>query len=103
MSQAPEAEQVEQAEQPAQTKEGIARSVVSGLAGRGEGAVRRLVDEVDKNQRVQDARGRLEKIERSVLNRLNVASLDEVVELREQVASLEKRLAKAEAAARRSV
>lgn len=88
MAQAPEVEK-EQDE---------AKGVIERLAGRGEEALRRLASELDKNPRLHGAIGRLERIEKSVLNRLNIASLDEVAELREQVARLEQRLAEAEAA-----
>jgi hypothetical protein len=77
------------------------RSTLTRLAERGEEAIKRLTEELDKNARVQDALGRLERIEKSVLNRLNIASLDEVEELRKEVAKLERRLARAEAAAGR--
>jgi hypothetical protein len=95
MSQAPEVEK-EQEQEPE------AKGVIERLAGRGEDAFRRLVGEIDKNPRLHDALGRLERIEKSVLNRLNIASLDEVNELREEVARLEKRLAKVETAAARA-
>jgi hypothetical protein len=79
--------------------EATERSTLTRLAERGEEALKRLADELDRNARVHDALERLERVEKSVLNRLNIASLDEVEELRKQVAKLEKRLAKAESGA----
>jgi len=87
---------------PTEKKTAVAeRSTLTRLAERGEEAIKRLTEELDKNARVHDARGRLERIEKSVLNRLNIASLDEVEELRKEVAKLERRLTRAEAAAGR--
>ena len=71
------------------------------LAERGEGAIKRLGEELDKSPRVSDARDRLLQIEKSVLNRINIASADEADALRQEVARLEERLAKLEGGATR--
>ena len=81
-----------------QEKQEQAKSAFERLGG---DALRRIASEIDKNPRFNDARGRLDRIEKSVLNRLNIASLEDVAALREEVASLEARLAKAEATAAR--
>jgi predicted nuclease with TOPRIM domain len=65
------------------------------LAGRGDEMIRRMLDELDR-AKLGEAKGRLEKVERSVLERLNIAMADEIVELRDRVAELEQRLAKVE-------
>ena len=103
MSQAPEAEQEKQDEgpEPAAEKQAEARSVKDRVAGLSEDTLRRIAAELDKNPRLHDARGSFERFEKSLLDRLNIASLDEVARLREQVASLEERLAKAESSAAR--
>jgi hypothetical protein len=72
------------------------RTTLTKLAERGEEALKRLSGEIEKNQRVTEARERLVRIEKSVLNRVNIAALDETEELRKQVADLEERLAKLE-------
>ena len=103
MPQAPDVQQ----ETPAgeaeaeQEKQAETRSVIDRVADLSEDAMRRLAAEIDRNPRLHDALDRLERIEKSVLDRLNIASLDEVAELRKEIASLEKRLTKAETAARR--
>lgn len=66
------------------------------LAGKGDEALRRLAAELERSARLPEARDRLEKIERSVLQRLNVAAADDLEELRARVADLEKRLLRAE-------
>ena len=71
------------------------------LAGRGDEMIRRLRDELDRQARVSETKGRLEKVERSVLERLNIAAADEVAELRERISELEQRLAKVEELAAR--
>jgi hypothetical protein len=77
------------------------RMSLTKLAERGEEALKRLTGEIEKNQRVSDARERLVRIEKSVLNRFNIAALDETEELRQQVTDLEQRLAKLEGGASR--
>lgn len=73
------------------------------LASRGEEALKRLYDELDRNARTHDAlqklvetRGRLEKASRSVLKELGIASVEEVEKLQKEVHRLERRLAKLE-------
>jgi hypothetical protein len=77
------------------------RLTLTRLAERGEEALKRLSGEIEKNQRVADARERLVRIEKSVLNRFNIAALDETEELRKQVADLEQRLVKLEGGTRK--
>ncbi|MFN8187777.1 MAG: hypothetical protein U0R69_11970 [Gaiellales bacterium] len=66
------------------------------LASKGDEAVRRLAAELDRNVRMPEARSRLEQVERSVLDRLNIAAADEVEELRTKLAELEQRLLRIE-------
>jgi HAMP domain-containing protein len=66
------------------------------LASRGDDALRRVAEELERASRLPEARDRLGQIERSVLVRLNVAPADEVEELRAKVAELEQRLLRAE-------
>ena len=79
--------------------------VVSRLAGRGEDAMTRLMDELGRNSRVTDAlaramsaKGRLDSASRAALGQVGLAAADDLDDLRKQVASLEKRLAKLEGA-----
>jgi hypothetical protein len=71
-------------------------STLSRLAGRGEETIKRLSEEIDKNPRMHDARDRLDKLGRSMLQQLNVAFADDVEELKKEVTRLERRLAKLE-------
>jgi hypothetical protein len=66
------------------------------LAGKGDEALRRVAEEIGRAAPLTDARGRLEQVERSVLDRLNIAAADEVGELRATVAELERRLLRIE-------
>jgi hypothetical protein len=73
------------------------------LASRGEGALKRLYDELDRNERTHDAlhrvvetRGRIEKVSAKVLRQLGIASSDEVEQLAKEVHRLERRLARVE-------
>jgi polyhydroxyalkanoate synthesis regulator phasin len=73
------------------------------LAGRGEEAVTRLVEELSKNPRVTDALGRVmeakTKIDhgaRGAVAQAGLAAADELKELRKQIERLERRLAKLE-------
>ena len=77
------------------------RTTRTRLAEKGEVAVKRLVEELDKSERVQGARERLEEVEMTVLNALNIASVAEVEQLRKNVAELEERLAKLESGSTR--
>ena len=79
--------------------------VVSRLAGRGEEAMNRLMDELAKNSRVSEAlaralaaKGMLDSASRTALVQVGLAPADEVRELRGRVHELEKRLAKLEGA-----
>ena len=87
-------------------KDTVDGGVLGRLAGRGEEALRRLYDELDRNarthealERLLEARGRLDKVQRSVLHQLNLAPADEVEKLRKEIARLERRLAKVEGVA----
>ena len=71
-------------------------STIGRLAGRGEEALKRLSDELDKNPRTHEAKDRLVKLQRSTLPKLNIAVADEVEELKKEVARLERRVAKVE-------
>lgn len=83
--------------------------VVSRLAGRGEDAMTRLMDELGRNSMVTDAlaramsaKGRLDSASRAALGQVGLAAADDLTDLRMQVADLEKRLAKLEAGAKTS-
>ena len=74
--------------------------VVSRLAGRGEDALTRLMDELGRKSLVTDAlaramsaKGRLDNASRSALAGVGLAAADELDDLRKQVADLERRLA----------
>ena len=89
----------EQSEAAAATEEAeaaAAERTITRLAGRGEVAVKRLVGELEKHERVAGARERIEGVEKSVLNALGVASVAEVEQLRMAIIGLEERLAKLE-------
>ena len=73
------------------------------LAGRGEEAVNRLVDELSKNPRVtdamaraMDAKGKIDQSARGALAQVGLAAADELKELRRQIERLEHRLSKLE-------
>jgi len=73
------------------------------LAGRGEEAVTRLVEELSKNPRVTDALGRvmdaktkIDQSARGAVTQAGLAAADELKELRKQIERLERRLAKLE-------
>jgi len=73
------------------------------LAGRGEEAVTRLVEELSKNPRVtdalgkvMDAKGRIDQSARGAVSQVGLAAADELKELRKQIERLERRLAKLE-------
>jgi hypothetical protein len=78
-------------------------SFVGRLAGKGEGAVNRLVDELGKNPRVTDAlgkamsaKGRVDSASRRTLSQIGLAAADELKDLRKQIERLERRLARLE-------
>ena len=73
------------------------------LAGRGEEAVTKLVEELGKNPRVTDALGRvmeaktrIDQSARGAVAQAGLAAADELKELRKQIERLERRLAKLE-------
>jgi hypothetical protein len=77
--------------------------MVERLSKRGEEALHRLVDELQKNPRVTDAlgkaneaKGRLDDATRRALGQAGVAAAEELKDLRTQLEKLEKRLAKLE-------
>ncbi len=77
--------------------------MVNRLAGRGEEAVTRLVDELSKNPRVTDAlskvmeaRTKIDQSARGAVAQAGLAARDELKELRKQIERLERRLAKLE-------
>ena len=78
-------------------------SFVGRLAGKGEDAVNRLVDELGKNPRVTDAlgkamsaKGRVDSASRRTLSQIGLAAADELKDLRKQIERLERRLARLE-------
>ena len=77
--------------------------VVGRLAGRGEEAMSRLVDELGRNRTVADAltralaaNGMLDTASRTALTQVGLAPAEGVRELRQRVMDLEKRLAELE-------
>jgi hypothetical protein len=77
--------------------------MVNRLAGRGEEAVTRLVEELGKNPRVTEAlgrarsaKGKIDQSARGALAQVGLAAADELKELRKQIERLERRLAKLE-------
>jgi polyhydroxyalkanoate synthesis regulator phasin len=77
--------------------------VVHRLAGRGEDALTKIMDELGKNSRVTDALGRAvsakDKVDertRKTLASIGVAAADEIKELRGQLERLEQRVAQLE-------
>jgi hypothetical protein len=78
-------------------------SFVGRLAGKGEDAVNRLVDELGKNPRVTDAlgkamsaKGKVDTASRRTLAQIGLAAADELKDLRKQIERLERRLARLE-------
>ena len=79
--------------------------MVNRLAGRGEEAVTRLVEELGKNPRVTDALGRvmdaktkIDQSARGAAAQAGLAAAGELKELRKQIERLERRLAQLESA-----
>jgi hypothetical protein len=79
---------------------------VGRLAGRGEDAVNRLVDELGRNPRVTDAlgramsaKGKVDAGARKTLSQIGLAAADELKDLRKQIERLERRLARLEGSA----
>jgi hypothetical protein len=80
--------------------------VVGRLAGKGEEALTKLMDELGRNERVTEAlsraanaKGRLDVTSRAALHGIGLAPVDDVRDLQKRLESLEKRLAKIEGAA----
>jgi polyhydroxyalkanoate synthesis regulator phasin len=76
---------------------------VGRLAGRGEEAVTRLVDELSRNPRVTDAlgkamsaKGKVDAGARKTLSQVGLAAADELKDLRKEIERLERRLARLE-------
>jgi septal ring factor EnvC (AmiA/AmiB activator) len=76
---------------------------VERLAGRGEEAVNRFMDELARNPRVTDAlekamsaKGKVDAGARRTLSQVGLAAADELKDLRKQIERLEKRLARLE-------
>ena len=79
--------------------------MVGKLAGKGEEALGRLMEELGRNPRVTDAldramsaKGRLDEASRSAIGGVGLAAAEEIRELREKVDGLEKRIADLEKA-----
>jgi hypothetical protein len=84
-------------------------STLGRLAGLGEEAVTRLVDELARNPRVTEAlsramsaKGRVDTASRRTLGTIGVAAADELKDLRKQIERLEKRLSRLEGGAKPS-
>jgi hypothetical protein len=78
-------------------------TVVGRLAGRGEEAMSRLMDELGRNRAVTEAltravaaKGALDSASRTALSQVGLAPAEDVRELRRRVMDLEKRLVKLE-------
>jgi len=78
-------------------------STLGRLAGRGEEAVTKLVEELGRNPRVTEAlgramsaKGRVDTASRRTLGTIGVAAADELKDLRKQIERLEKRLSRLE-------
>jgi hypothetical protein len=74
-------------------------SVLSRLAGRGEDALTRLMDDLGRNPRVTDAlartmaaKGKVDETTRKTLGQVGLAAAGEIRDLRTQLERLEKRL-----------
>jgi hypothetical protein len=85
------------------TKKDESSGVVGRLAGRGEEALTKLMDELGRNERVTEAisramnaKGKLDTTSRGALHGIGLAPLDDVRDLEKRLESLEKRLAKVE-------
>lgn len=91
-----DAERTTESEAPptetAEKKEAGVSSLLALIAERGEEAVKRVYGELSENPRMQDARGKLEKLSRTALQQLGIAPLDELNALRGQVGKLEARV-----------
>ncbi len=88
---------------------GSESGVLGRLAGRGEDALTRLMDELGRNPRVTDAlgramsaKGKVDETTRRTLAQVGLAPADEVRDLRQQVEALERRVEGLERSARPS-
>jgi hypothetical protein len=77
--------------------------VISRLAGRGEDALTRLMDELGRNPRVTDAvertmaaKGKVDETTRKTLGQVGLAAAGEIRDLRKRLEQLEKRLGQLE-------
>jgi hypothetical protein len=78
-------------------------STLGRLAGRGEEAMTKVVDELARNPRVTEAlgramsaKGRVDSASRRTLGTIGLAAADELKDLRKQIERLEKRLSRLE-------
>jgi hypothetical protein len=85
------------------TKNDANSGMVGRLAGKGEEALTKLMDELGRNERVTEAlskamnaKGRLDATSRGALHGIGLAPVDDVRDLQERLESLEKRLARVE-------
>jgi len=83
--------------------------MVGKLAGKGEEALGRLMEELGRNPRVTDAldramsaKGKLDDASRSAIGGIGLAAAEEIRELREKVDGLEKRVGDLEKASGKS-
>jgi hypothetical protein len=81
--------------------------VVSRLAGRGEEALTRLMDELGRNEMVTDAlgramaaKGKVDETTRKTLSQIGLSSSEELKEVTKRLERLEKRVQKLEAGGR---
>jgi hypothetical protein len=88
-------------------KEPTDEGVVSRLAGRGEEALTRLMDELGRNERVTDAlgramaaKGKVDETTRKTLGQIGLTSSEDVKDLAKRLERLEKRVQKLEASGR---
>jgi polyhydroxyalkanoate synthesis regulator phasin len=92
----PVEEPVEEPKEEPKDDEAAETSLATRLVGVGEETVKRLYDELGKNERAREAlkgaRGQVERVSHSVLQQLGIAPLDELNALRGQVGRLEARV-----------
>jgi polyhydroxyalkanoate synthesis regulator phasin len=88
-------------------KEPTDEGVVSRLAGRGEEALTRLMDELGRNERVTDAlgramaaKGKVDETTRKTLGQIGLTSSEDVKDLAKRLERLEKRVQKLETGGR---
>ncbi len=85
------------------TKKDENSGMVGRLAGRGEEALTKLMDELGRNERVTEAlsramnaKGKLDATSRGALHGIGLAPVDDIRSLEKRLDSLEKRLARVE-------